>query len=210
LKQINRIEVCGGIASGKTTFASLFKISDVQPVYEDFTQNPFWKLFYSNPGNYNFETEITFALLHYHQIKRRYEQVSNIIACDFSFCLDLAYSRIGLYGSQLEAFEEVCSQIYKEVGLPSLLVHLRCDAETQLDRIRNRGRAEERSINLDFLDSLNKAVEKEVSIIETKCPVITIDSAIKDFANDENTKKEMVDLIQGQIQKIQRTRISES
>jgi deoxyadenosine/deoxycytidine kinase len=60
------------------------------------------------------------------------------------------------------------------------------------------------------LDSLNKAVEMEVSAIQAECPVITIDSAIKDFANDENIKKEMVNLIQGQIQEIQKMQVSVS
>ena len=58
-----------------------------------------------------------------------------------------------------------------------------CDAETELDRIRKRARAEESFINLDFLDSLNKALHKEVVKIQNTTPVITIDSGKKDFAN---------------------------
>jgi deoxyguanosine kinase len=198
---MNRIEISGGIASGKTTFAALLDRLAIEIIFEDFRQNPFWKAFYTNPGKYIFETEIAFTLIHYHQIKKQIERGSKILVCDFSFSLDLAYGRIGLKGSQLEAFERVCSEVYKELGLPSLLVHLECDAETELARIRKRNRPEERSINLDFLDSLNKAVEKEVSILQPKCPIVTIDSSVKDFANDEATKEEMRQLIKGHIEK---------
>ena len=61
------VEVCGGIASGKTTFASLMTRIDLIPIFEDFKKNPFWEAFYCNPGKYIFETEISFILLHYHQ-----------------------------------------------------------------------------------------------------------------------------------------------
>jgi deoxyadenosine/deoxycytidine kinase len=207
---MKRIEICGGLASGKTTFAELTSQVGAERVLENFKEVPSWESFYTNPGKYIFETEITFMLLHYHQIKRQNDEVSGISICDFSFFLDRAYAKIGLSGSQLEAFERVYLEVHKELGLPILLVHLRCDALTELARIRARGRSEENSINVDFLGRLNKAVEMEVSAIQAECPVITIDSAIKDFANDKNIKKEMVDLIQGQIQEIQRTRISVS
>jgi deoxyguanosine kinase len=201
-KQHVRMEITGGIASGKTTFALLAEDICTEVILEDFRQNPFWEAFYANPGKYIFETEIAFSLLHYHQIKKQIEKPSRIIACDFSFSLDLAYGRIGLKGSQLDALERVCSEIYTELGLPGLLVHLKCDAETELARIRKRGRAEESLINLEFLDRLNEAVEKEISLLRPKCPIMTIDSSAKDFANDESTKEEMRGLIRDKIKKL--------
>jgi deoxyguanosine kinase len=190
-----RIEVCGGIASGKTTFARLMNKKGLKPLFENFKDNPFWRAFYNNPGKFIFETEVTFTLLHYHQIKRRIEEGSDVILCDFSFVLDLAYAKIGLDGSKLNAFENVLSEIYEELGALSLLVHLKCDANTELERIRRRARKEESSINLDFLAALNQAVESEVLNIQGQYQLVTIDSGIKDFANDENIKKEMTGII---------------
>ena len=199
---MKRIEICGGIASGKTTFATLMDRSILRVIREHFKKNPFWKAFYTNPGKYIFETEITFMLLHYNQIKRQMERSNKIAVCDFSFFLDLAYARIGLNASRLEAFEIVCSEVYKEIGPPSLLVHLKCDANTELARIKRRKRPEESLIDLDFLDRLNKAVEKEVSMLQRNCPIAIIDSSVKNFADDEPTKEEMRALIKGYIRKI--------
>ena len=189
-----RIEVCGGIAAGKTTFASLMKKINSNIIYEDFKKNPFWKAFYRNPGKYIFETEITFLLQHYHQIKDGIDSSKNFI-CDFSFLLDLAYAKIGLSGTKLKAFECVLKEIQKELPEPRLIVYLKCDAATELNRIRKRARAEENSIDLEFLESLNKALQKEVANIQDQRKVITIDSSQKDFANDESVKKEMIELI---------------
>ncbi len=189
-----RIEVCGGIAAGKTTLASLMEKTSLSITYEDFKKNPFWEAFYRNPGKYIFETEITFLLQHYHQIKGGIESGKNFI-CDFSFLLDLAYAKIGLTGTKLKTFECVYDEIRNEVASPHLILYLKYDAETELKRIRERDRAEESLINLEFLSALNKALYKEIEKIQDTTPVITIDSSQKDFANDESVKKEMIELI---------------
>ena len=191
---MNRIEICGGIASGKTTFASLFNRQNLTPLFEDFKESPFWEAFYRNPGKYIFETEISFILLHYHQIKKAYESKKQLV-CDFSFLLDLAYAKIGLSGTKSKAFECVLNEIQKELPEPRLIVYLKCDAATELNRIKKRDRAEENSIDLEFLESLNKALQEEVAKIQDQRKVITIDSSQKDFANDESVKKEMTELI---------------
>ena len=191
---MRRIEICGGIASGKTTFASLFNRQSLTPLYEDFKKSPFWEAFYRNPGKYIFETEMSFILLHYHQIKSGLESKQKMI-CDFSFLLDLAYAKIGLSGAKLKAFECVLNEIQKELPETRLIVYLKCDAETELNRIRKRARPEESSINLKFLDSLNNALQGEVEKIQDMREVITVDSSKNDFANDESVKKEMMELI---------------
>ncbi len=199
---MNRIEICGGIASGKTTFASLFNRQNLTPLFEDFKKSPFWKAFYRNPGKYIFETEISFILLHYHQIKKALEKKNRkYLICDFSFLLDLAYAKMkmGLTGTKLSAFECVLNEIQKELPKPRLIVYLKCDAETELNRIRKRARSEEISINLEFLDTLNKALQKEVAKIQDPRKVITIDSGKKDFANVESVKNKMVSLIENNL-----------
>src|SRR3990167_5882637 len=101
-----RLEICGGIASGKTTLLNLLKTNGYKNIiHENFQINPFWEPFYSNPGKYIFETEITFTLQHYHQIK---EIVANeLIITDYSFVLDLAYAKIELNGNKFLIFEQI-------------------------------------------------------------------------------------------------------
>ena len=139
---------------------------------------------------------MSFILLHYHQIKKTLEKSkSNKLIYDFSFLLDVAYAKIGLTGNQLKAFMYVLDEIRKDLPKPNLTVYLICDAKTELERIRKRARDEESSINIDFLDSLNKTLHKEIEKNQDTTPVITIDSGKKDFANDESIKKEMIEII---------------
>ncbi len=194
-----RVDVCGGIASGKTTFANLMDRVGFNRLVEKFQINPFLKDFYSDAAKYTFETEISFILQHYHQIKK--EQVtSKINICDFSFLLDFAYAEIGLKGSKLKAFQSIHDEIKRELPPPALLVHLNCDAKTELQRVRIRGRAIEESVSLEFLKKLNKAVERQVAYISGKTKVVSIDSAQKNFVKDEAVKQELMKLILGSLE----------
>lgn len=199
LKVNSRIEVCGGMASGKTTFAILMQRIGFNTLLEDFQINPFWEAFHTNPLKYTFETEISFILQHYHQIKK--EQIdSKINICDFSFFLDLAYAEIGLQGSKLKAFLTIFDEIKTDLPPPPLLVHLNCDAKTELQRVRSRGRAIEESVSLEFLEKLNKAVERQVENARGNLKVISIDSAQKNFVDDENVKQELMKLVSDSLQ----------
>ncbi len=96
----SRIEVCGGIASGKTTLANLLHKLDIPSTLENFAANPFMQQFYADPIKTAFETEITFLLQHYHQTKIA-ANLNKRFVCDFSFLLDLAYARVTLNSSLL-------------------------------------------------------------------------------------------------------------
>ena len=168
------------------------------PLYEDFKRSPFWEAFYTNPGKFIFETEISFILLHYHQVKKALEERASNLICDFSFQLDLAYAKMGLSGTQLSAFESVLKEIKKELQEPDLYVYLECDAKIQLDRIRGRQRSEEASITFEFLESLNNALKYEVSLIDKK-KLIIINSVENDFAHVKSVQNEMVKLINDAI-----------
>lgn len=188
------INICGGIASGKTTFAAILSKIGIDPIYESFQSNPFWEAFYSDPQKYTFETEISFMLQHYHQIKKQYADSKNMV-CDYSFLLDMAYAEMGLQGSRLNAFKVVYEEIKKELPPPALIIHLQCDPITELTRISNRGRTVEKSITVDFLRSLNTAIETQIDQARPHSKIITIDSGRVNFVDDDAAKAELVQLV---------------
>jgi deoxyadenosine/deoxycytidine kinase len=189
-----RIEICGGIASGKTTLATLLKKIDIEPILENFQINPFWQSFYTDPISYAFETEITFLLQHYHQIKASVNS-RNKTVYDFSLFLDLAYANVTLNYSQREIFLSVYNHIRNELSSPSLLIYLHCEAPTELERIRRRGRTVEESISLEFLSKLNYSLEQCVLEVSKSINVISINSEQQDFANDESVKQALLDRV---------------
>lgn len=199
-----RIEICGGIASGKTTLAGLFELSRWDILFEDFERNPFWEAFYKNPGRFIFETEVSFLLQHYHQIKAE-APPSGVFVCDYSFVLDQAYADIGLDGSKHNTFTQVHQEIRDEIGTPDVVVCLECDAEEELRRIRNRGRSEEESIDLEFLSALNEAVYGRFDELKASTPSHVINSTDRDFAHFEEEQTRVVRELQTKISEVQDT-----
>src|SRR5262245_59019820 len=94
--KVQRIEIAGGIASGKTTLARLLGQSGrIKAVHEQFRKNPFFEAFYRDPAGTAFETELTFLLQHYH-LQRKAMRLDGSYCVDFSAVLDHAYACVTL------------------------------------------------------------------------------------------------------------------
>ena len=178
---MNRIEIAGCIASGKTTLVGTLADCSIKGIYEDHTINPFWETFYTDPSSCAFETEISFLLQHYHFAKQATASTEGVFLLDHSFELDMAYAEIGLEGSRKAVFASIYREIRSEIGLPRALVFITCSAEKALERIRARGRSIENNITLEFLTDLQRELERRVVAIAGSVPVVTIDSETTDF-----------------------------
>ena len=179
---LQRIEVAGGIASGKTTFVEALA-SGFMPVYEDHGVNPFWKAFYTNPSAHAFETEVTFLLQHYHFAKLAARSTKNPLLLDHSFELDVAYAELGLVGDRKAIFESIYGEVHSELGWPDVLVFVTCGVEEAARRIRTRARPLEAGLSLEFLSDLSGRLHRRVEEISARVPVLRVNSEEIDFRN---------------------------
>ncbi len=178
-KDPKRIEICGGVASGKSTLASVAHQDGYDSVFEDFKKNPFWEAFYRDPGAHALETEITFLLQHFHSITNA---PATFVVCDFSLTLDLAYADVSLSDSAHGCFSRVYSEVISLIGSPAALILLRCNPEEQLSRIQQRGRQEEENVDLPFLRNLNEQIRQRVAELRSDIHIVDIDSERLDFS----------------------------
>ena len=189
------IGVCGNIASGKSTFVSIFEKKIANVVFEDFEQNMFIEAFYSDPEKYSFETELTFLLQHYHSIKESSEKYSLSIF-DFSIILDKAYADVTLPPRRRKLFHLVAEELEYEIGLPSKIIYLYCTEETLISRIKKRNRRFEDSIDVEYLTALNQSIDNQITLIGDKIDVLRIDSDKIDFSSNNKDINYVQSLIQ--------------
>ena len=173
------IEICGGIASGKTTLCSTIGNNGVNTAFEKFHKNPFFEDFYTDQSSFSFETEITFLLQHYHEIKKRMKL--DMICYDFSLTQDCAYADLNLSGNKHHIFFEIEKELRNEIGFPDLLIHLVCPADILIQRIRERNRDVEQNITINYLELLDSALESRVDLAKTQTEVVVINSDTVDF-----------------------------
>jgi len=176
---MKRLEMCGNIASGKTTLCQGLAVMGCHPIFEDFQKNPFFEVFYEDPQAFSFETEVTFLLQHYHWIK--VQKTNIMLTCDYSLILDMAYADVNLAGNRHKIFCEIVAELQNEIAFASQIIHLVCPEEILLKRIIARSRDAETSITVDYLKALSKAISLRIKGISNQLSVITIDSNAVDF-----------------------------
>ncbi|MCW5658869.1 MAG: deoxynucleoside kinase [Burkholderiaceae bacterium] len=174
-----RIEICGGIASGKTTLANLLQ---PMPVREHFKDNPFWHAFYADPASWFEEKNISFLIQHTAAIKGAAHQP--LVVCDFAVVQDLAYAALSGDSQHLQVMRVLFDHMYRKLRPPELIVHLRCSAHVQRERIAIRARKEESGITLAYLSRLNEAIEAVLRDAAECTDVLEISSDRVDFASD--------------------------
>lgn len=187
-----RIEICGGIASGKTTLASALQDANLECHLEDYRANPFWEEFCKTPVVLAFETEISFLMQHYWQMRK--PEVMAVVH-DTSLIQDIAYADVNLAGRELALFRELHAYVSESLGPPKLVVHLICPANGLLRRIIARRRQEEQSLKLDYLERLNEAIAERVRRAATSMRVLSIDSAALDFASNATDRRRAIELV---------------
>lgn len=177
-----RIEICGGIATGKTTLAErIVRNHGGSLLLEDFRSNPFWKRFYERPQLFFREKNICFLAQHAGDIKA---MTGSDTVCDYAVVQDLAYASLSGDAEHQAAMEHLYTHLYVHQPAPQLIVHLLCDEAVQLQRIQRRGRSEEDAITVHYLRRLNEALKASLISHSPGCPVLEVRSDNVDFAND--------------------------
>ena len=163
----------GCIGSGKSTTARLTSTKLKWPLlHEEATSHPFIDDFYADPHRYAPETELVFALIHYHQL-HQLDQRTNFVS-DFSPGKDVIFARMNLKGHDLSLFEYLYSRLIKRVSKPSLVVFLDADPDELIRRIRKRGRPYEQSMPLSYLRRLRKFYKDNLHELGEKVRVVEV------------------------------------
>lgn len=178
--EIMYLAIEGVIGVGKTTLARL-----LQPVFhselllEVFEENPFLSNFYQDRARYAFQTQIFFLLSRYHQQNRTVPGIlkdGRSLIADYTFDKDSLFARINIQGDELAMYHRVHAALAEKIPTPDLVVYLRAETVTLLQRIALRDRSYERSMERDYIDQLNHAYEDFFSNPPSGIKALAIDT----------------------------------
>ena len=179
------IAIEGVIGVGKTTLARLLAPafqSDL--LLEVFEENPFLSDFYGDRQRYAFQTQIFFLLSRYHQQNNRVPELlaeNNSLISDYTFAKDGLFAGINLQGDELQMYGRVHEALAEKITLPDLLVYLKADTSTLMERIAMRDRSYERNMDSGYIDQLNHAYDSFFAGPMNGTPILVIDSNPLDF-----------------------------
>ena len=190
------IAIEGCVGAGKSTVTrGLAKRRRSRVLLENFEINPFLQAFYQNPVEHALETEFSFLLLHYHQLKVEHGLGSDReIVADFHLGKDLLYASLNIRETRaLVLFKELfelCSEIVPE---PSLIVYLAAPTELLVQRIAQRNRNLEANVDEAYFANINEAYDQFFSRYQG--PKLRIPMGEWDFVKDETLYQELSNLV---------------
>lgn len=188
-----RIEICGGIASGKTSLAQILEKEGFLSIYERFEDNPFLNEFYTNSEDDNvLETEMVFMLLHYNLIKQK--KNAGKLVCDYSLFQDYCYGLNNLEKEEIFIFEKVYNHLIKRILPVNLIIYLKCNVDCLLKRIKKRDRLMEQVISREYLQSNIDTIEEQLSKQDN---VLIIHSDRYNFIQDD--RSDVIEMIKDYI-----------
>lgn len=179
----------GVIGVGKTTLARLLQPTfQANILLEVFDENPFLSKFYEDRARYAFQTQMFFLLSRYHQQRQRVADLmagGQSLIGDYTFEKDALFARINLKGDELEMYDRLHEALAEKIIMPDLIVYLRAETETLMQRIAQRDRPYERQMERAYIAELNQGYD-DFYITETRhrSPVLVVDCNHLDYVRN--------------------------
>jgi deoxyadenosine/deoxycytidine kinase len=199
---MKRVEICGGIATGKTSLARSFTHHGPYCLVEErFHEIPFWEKFYAAPNEavrkeYELPKNVSFLLYHVESIREAQRVQQRDLVCDFAIFQDLAYAKAS---PDFGIIRTIWDKLRELIDPPTMIIKLDCAPEIQLERISRRGRGPEQSITRSFLVELSANIDKCLAEFineskkkhkdKRKIEVIKIDTGKRNFVANPAAQK---------------------
>ena len=194
------IAVAGNIGSGKSTLTRMLaRHYKWEARFESVDNNPYLEDYYNDIRRWSFNLEVYF-------LKERFRDLITIQQSDHTIIQDRTIFE-GVYvfmqnnrdmgnltQRDYDTFMELFTQMLELVRLPDLLIYLRASVPHLVGNIQKRGREYEQTIQLEYLENLNRRYERFITE-HYKGRVMIIDKDPIDFEHQPQDFAQIVDRI---------------
>ncbi len=196
------IAIEGVIGVGKTTLARYLQESlAAELLLEVFEENPFLSDFYADRTRYAFQTQIFFLLSRYrqqHQVIPRAIKHSPLVS-DYLFAKDWLFAHLNLENDELAVYESVYTALAERIPNPTLVVYLKANVNTLMDRIAVRDRPYERNMARKYIAALSSAYDDLFADFKL-APVLTIATDGLNIVNNLDARQQVIGQIKSALE----------
>ena len=194
------IAVAGNIGSGKSTLTRMLaRHYKWEARFESVDNNPYLEDYYRDIQRWSFNLEVYF-------LKERFRDLIAIQQADHTIIQDRTIFE-GVYvfmqnnremgnltQRDYDTYMELFTQMLELVRLPDLLIYLRASVPHLVGNIQKRGRGYEQTIQLEYLENLNRRYERFITE-HYKGRVMIVDKDPLDFEHNPQDFAQIVDRI---------------
>lgn len=210
------LSISGNIGVGKSTVCEKMGEALGWPTYyEPVDDNPYLEDYYKDMPRWAFHLQIYF-------LSKRFEVQKDIIDHGQSAVQDRTiYEDVEIFAPVLhrmgamdtrdyENYREVFHNMISFLRPPDLILYLRCNPDTAMERIGSRGRDIEKTIPRDFIVSLHEAYEEWIPRATDICEVRVIDTETVNLRDDAAARAELIALVRDRHQRKRRAAAGEA
>lgn len=202
------IVVDGVVGSGKTTLMNILKEElGVSGFEEPVTDNPILGKFYHDRKRYAFPLQIFFLNRRFRMLKEaQAKRVSSVM--DRSIYGDVIFAKLLHDGGDMEKdefdlYQDLLTNMLDHIEAPKLMIYLRADVDTAIDRIEKRGRDYEQIVERDYWERLNREYEAYFSAYNLS-KLLIIEAKDYDIRDSEEDRKKVVQLVREALAETER------
>jgi deoxyadenosine/deoxycytidine kinase len=192
------IAVEGPIGAGKSSLASILAEQlGARLVEERPEENPFLGSFYKDPKRYALQVQLAFLL-------QRYQQQSELlqgdlfapggVVADYFFAKDRLFAAMNLGVEEMRLYDRVFEALSPRVNPPDLVVYLQARLDVLLERIRKRGRPEEKPIRAEYVRDVANAYA-QFFFNYNDGPLLIVNASDIDFVGNDDDRRELLNVI---------------
>ena len=195
------IAIAGNIGAGKSTLTHMLADSmGWTPFYEANAENPYLSDFYKDMTRWSFHSQMFFLGKRLEHHRKLIDHPGSVVQDRTVYEDAEIFARnLAKQGKMSERDYETYGNLYKAIATflppPSLIIYLKADVETLVNRIQYRGRDFEQDISQDYLMQLNTLYNEWISDW-TACRVLTIETDHMDFQHNQSDYESILREIQ--------------
>ena len=198
------VGLAGNIGVGKTTFTEIVsKKMDWIPYYESVADNPYLIDFYRDMSRWSFNLQVYFLHKRF-KIHHEMSMSNGGVIQDRTIYEDVEIFARNLQEMNFmdkrdwENYRGLFSIMTSYLRQPDLIIYLKASTDTLLSRIKNRSRDYEKSIDPEYLHTLNVAYNKWINNIKN-IPVLVIETDGFNIFDDKEKLTKILDEMQQRL-----------
>ena len=194
------IAIAGNIGSGKSTLTQLLaKHYGWEARFESVEHNPYLEDYYRDIHRWSFNLEVYF-------LKERFRDLIAISKADHTIIQDRTifegvhvfmannHEMGNLSDRDYATYMELFEQMMHLVQIPDLMIYLQASVPHLVDNIQKRGRSYEQTIQLEYLQNLNRRYDDFI-FHKYKGRVMIVEKDNLDFKNNPKDLAKIIDRI---------------
>jgi len=192
------IAVEGPIGAGKSSLAEILGTElQARIIRESPEENPFLGAFYKDRKRHAMSAQLFFLL-------QRYAQQGELaqddlfsrggVVSDYLFAKDRLFASLNLSDDEMALYDRIYQMLKPRTVTPDLVVYLQARTDVLLERIRKRGRAEEKPIRAEYVEEVARAYA-EFFFAYNEGPLLIVNASDIDFVGNAVHRAELIEVI---------------